>query len=157
MLVTQSNLANTYKVLGRKEDALRMMRDVYLGHLKLYGEEDRDTFLVAENYAITLIALQRFEEAKSVLRKIMPVAQRVLGENDEATIRMRWIYATALIRDPSATLDDLREVVTTLEETERIARRVLGGAHPTAAGIEKELQIVRVALRAREAPSSGSA
>ena len=30
-----------------------------------------------------------------------------------------------------ATLDDLREAVTTLEDTERIARRVLGGAHPT--------------------------
>ena len=34
--------------------------------------------------------------------------------------------------DDAATLDDLREAVTTLEDAERIARRVLGGAHPTA-------------------------
>ena len=34
----------------------------------------------------------------------------------------------ALYMDPSATLDDLREAVTTLEEMERTARRVLGGA-----------------------------
>ena len=34
------------------------------------------------------------------------------------------------VRDDGATLDDLREAVTTLEETERTARRVLGGAHP---------------------------
>ena len=33
----------------------------------------------------------------------------------------------ALYQDPRATLDDLREAVTTLEDTERIARRVFGG------------------------------
>ena len=58
-----------------------------------------------------------------------------------------------LCNDPSATLDDLREAVTTLVEIEGTARRVLGGAHPTAVGIEKSLQKARAALRAREAPS----
>ena len=53
---------------------------------------------------------------------------------------------------PGATLDDLREAVTTLEDAERIARRVLGGAHPTAASIERNLRAARAALRAREAP-----
>ena len=43
---------------------------------------------------------------------------------------MKANYAIALRNDPGATLDDLREAVTTLEETERTARRVLGGAHP---------------------------
>ena len=38
--------------------------------------------------------------------------------------------------DTDATLDDLREAVTTLEETEQTARRVLGGAHPTTASIQ---------------------
>ena len=52
--------------------------------------------------------------------------------------------------DTSATLDDLREAVTTLEEIERIARRVLGGAHPTTTGIEIALGKARAALRARE-------
>ena len=45
-------------------------------------------------------------------------------------------------------LDDLREAVTTLEDTERIARRVFGGAHPIAAGIEHHLQNARAALQA---------
>ena len=53
--------------------------------------------------------------------------------------------------DDAATLDDLREAVTTLEETERIARRVFGGAHPLTKGIEGDL---RAALRARDAPGS---
>ena len=56
----------------------------------------------------------------------------------------------ALYRDDSATLGDLREAVTTLEDSERIARRVLGPATPATAGIEICLHNARVALRARE-------
>ena len=62
-----------------------------------------------------------------------------------------WIYAHSLYRDGSATLDDVREALTTLEETERTARRVLGGAHPTTGGIEEILRNARAVLRAREA------
>ena len=56
-----------------------------------------------------------------------------------------------------ATLDDLREAMTTLEDAERIARRVLGGAHPVTENIEDNLQDARAALCARETPSSGDA
>ena len=52
--------------------------------------------------------------------------------------------------DDGATLDDLREAVTTLEDTERTGRRVLGGANPTMLGIDGDLGNARVALRARE-------
>ena len=88
---------------------------------------------------------------------MMPVARRVLGEGDTVTLRMRKVYAKALFKDDGATLDHLREAVTTLEEIERIARRVLGGAHPTTEGIEEELQDARAKLRARETPSPGVA
>ena len=40
--------------------------------------------------------------------------------------------------------------MTTLEEIDRTARRVLGGAHPTVKGIEVNLRDARAALRARE-------
>ena len=53
--------------------------------------------------------------------------------------------------DAAATLADLSEAKTTLVEIEPIARRVLGGAHPKAAAIERSLQAAREALRAREA------
>ena len=49
-----------------------------------------------------------------------------------------------------ATLDDLREAVTMLEDIERIARRVIGGVHPFTNEIEGHLQIARAKLRARE-------
>ena len=56
-----------------------------------------------------------------------------------------------------ATLDDLREAVTTLEDTDRIAQRVLGGAHPFTEGVVRSLRIARAALRARDTAPSGSA
>ena len=79
------------------------------------------------------------------------MARRVLEGNDDTTLRMRWIYAMALYQDDGATLDDLREAVTTLEETERIARRVLGGAHPITVGLERALRLAQAAHRAHSA------
>ena len=64
---------------------------------------------------------------------------------------MRMTYAMALYLDSGATLDDLHKAVTTLEDAERTARRVLGGANPVTIGMEKVLREVRAALRAREA------
>ena len=105
----------------------------------------------AFNYANDLFDLNRFEEAKSSLRRQIPVAQRVLGENHESTIKTRWVYAEALYKADGATLEELRESVETLEDTARIARRVLGGAHPFTPRIEYRLREARAALRAREA------
>ena len=82
----------------------------------------------------------------------MPVARRVLGEGNLITLWFMSTYAESLYKDNGATLDDFREAVTTLEDTERIARRVLGGAHPLAVHIEESLQEARAALRARETP-----
>ena len=55
-----------------------------------------------------------------------------------------------LYKDEGTTFDDLREAVTTLEDIDPIARRVLGGAHPLVAGIEISLRYARAALAARE-------
>ena len=125
------------------------MRDVYSGYSKVLGEEHEVTLTTASNYASSLNGLQRFEEAKPLLRKFMPVARRVLGDSHDNTFKIRWYYARALYRDPGATLDDLREAVTTLEETARTARRVLGAAHPTTRVIQWCLIFSRVALCAR--------
>ena len=127
-----------------------MRQKVHYGFLRLYGEEHEDTLREANNYADTLVHLERFEEAGSVLRKMMPVARRVLGDGDDTSIRMRLCYAKALILDDSATVDDLREAVTTLEDAARTARRVLGSSHPTTECIEDALRLSRAARRARE-------
>jgi len=150
LLIVQSNLANSYQFLGRQEEALPLRRDVYSGRLKLYGEENEDTLSAANNYASSLKSLGRFEEAKSLLRKSIPVARRVLGVGHTVTLRLRWICAEALYLDTDATLDDLREAVAALEDVERTARRVFGGAHPLTGSIEGDVRKARAALRARE-------
>ena len=129
-----------------------MLRDVYAGRLKLNGDEHEYTFIAADNYALSLLGLQRFEEAKALLRKMMPVARRVLGESYETTLKMRTVYARALFLDAGATLEDLREAVTTLGDVVRIARRVFGGEHPLTMALGEDLQDARAALRARETP-----
>ncbi len=154
MLGSQSNLANSYHNIGRDDEALRLRRDNYSRWLKLCGEEHEHTLLAANNYVLSLVTLQLSQEVKSVLRKTMPVARRVLGESHDSTLRMRVMYAAALCNDTDATLDDLREAVTTFEETARIARRVLGSAHPIAVDIEGKVRRSREALRAREASES---
>ena len=152
ILAAQGNLAITYEEVGQCEKALQMKRDVYFGHLKLNGEEHGSTLITANNYAHSLVLLQRHAEAKALLRKAIPGARRVLGDNHECTFRMRSIYAEALYGDDGATLDDLREAVETLEDVERIARRVLGGAHPFTKSVEQPLRGARAALRAPETP-----
>ena len=87
------------------------------------------------------------------MRRQIPVARRVLGESDVTTLRIMWNYADALYKDPDATLEDLREAVTTLEDAGRIARRVFGGAYPITVGIEESLRDARAASSARETPS----
>ena len=85
------------------------------------------------------------------------MARRVLGESNDLTLRMKTLYAQALYTDAGATLAGHREAVTTLEDTERIARRVLGGAHPTTTLIDGFLRRLRAALRARETPPENAA
>ena len=69
-----------------------MERDVYSGRLKLLGEEHPDTLLAASNYASSLGQQRRFEECKALLRKVIPVARRVLGEDHKLTLDMMWAY-----------------------------------------------------------------
>ena len=64
---------------------------------------------------------------------------------------MRLFYARALYEDEGATFDDVREAVTTLDDAERTARRVFGGAHPLTGDIDTSLRISRAVLRDREA------
>jgi hypothetical protein len=150
ILIAQTCLANSHVQLGRHEEAVLVYREVYSGNLKLNGEEHGMTLLAANNYANGLLNLRCFEEAKSLMRKTIPVAQRILGESDRITLTMRKIFAEASYKNPCTTLDDLREAATTLEDVGRIAQRVFGGGHPLTGRVELRLREVRAALVARE-------
>ena len=78
-----------------------------------------------------------------------PLGAEVRARRDLAQPRV-------LYEDPSATLDNLREAVATLEDIDPIARRVLGSTHPLTVDIEGDLRDARAALRARETLARGS-
>ena len=107
--------------------------------------------MAAVNYATSLEKVKHREEAKALMLRTIPVARRVLGESHEFTIKMRWCYTAALCNDPGATLNEFREALTTLEDIERIARHVVGGANPITMRIVALLRDARAVLRAREA------
>ena len=154
MLMAQTNLANTYAELGRDDEAMGLRRDVYSEYLKLKGEEHMYSLQAANNYATSLLDRHRYAEARSLLHRTIPVAQRVLGASNEFTLKMRGCHADSLCWDPSATLSELREAVTEFEDLARDARRVFGSAHPFVVGpIGRSLQNARAVLRARETPS----
>jgi len=135
-------------MLDRNEEALRAARDVCSGYVKLLGEEALETLGATNNLAATLLGLQRYAEAKALLLKKVRVARRALGEGHRLTLKMRSLHAQALYTDDGATLDDLRKAVTTLEDAERISRRVFGGSHPMTTAIEGDLQCARLVLNA---------
>ena len=155
MLTTQENLATAYELMGRLDEGLRMRQDIYSRRLVLQGEENIETLYAANNYAVTLFDLERVEEAKSLLKKAMPVARRILKESHICRLKMQWLYARTLYEGhgpyyDSASFDDLREAVTTLTKAARISKRVLGGAHPLAAVINEDLGESKDALQLKK-------
>ena len=150
-LIAQSNLACSYEALGRNEEALLLRQEVYSRHLKLHGEEYTKTLRAAYNYATALHASQRYGEVKSLMRKLMPMTRRILGESNDITLKNRWLYALALYRDKDATLNDLREAVATLESVAPLWKRVFGPSHPETPLVQNALEDAREALAARAA------
>ena len=114
------------------------------------GEDDLQTIMTANNYACSLKECDRLEEARALYRKWMLVSQRVLGDCDHCTLTFKKRFAQTLYEDERATLGDLREAVKTLVETARIARRVLGGAHPVVEDTDRSLRKAQALLRIRE-------
>ena len=69
---------------------------------------------------------------------------------------MRWVYAGALYKDSAATLDDLREAVTTLESVAKLWKRIFGDSHPETPRVQNALASAREKL-ARAASSESKA
>ena len=99
--------------------------------------------------------LERVEEAKSLLKKAMPVARRILKESHICRLKMQWLYARTLYEGhgpcyDKPTFGDLHEAVTTLEKAARISKRVLGGAHPLTAAIKEDLAVSQDAVQLKK-------
>jgi hypothetical protein len=151
MLAAQTRVGYSYNALGRNEEALPLQRDVYSARLTLQGEEHQETIWSAGYLANSLYRTRRFDEGKALLRKVIPVARRVLGKSNIDVFRLRWSYGCFLCRAPGATPDDIREAVATLEETYRTVERVFGAEHAYTKEMNPhELHVAQADLRACE-------
>ena len=153
-LVTQGNLASTYQLVGRPEDALRLRRVVYRGVLHRYGEDSLEAITEALNLALILRDTGNDPEAKELLRARIPVAERSLGREHYIYFRLCWSYATSLRDAADATLDDLVQAEALLDDTYTRFRRVMGDGHPDTPRIHQRLLNTRKMLAQARASSS---
>ena len=130
ILTLQTNLAITYSLLGRREEAISLQRDVHSGQIRLFGGSSNAAIIAAQNLVDTLMKLGHHDEALPLLLETIPKSQRVLGKDHDQTFKLQRMYAQILIDRDGASLDDLSLAVATLEDLDRRQRRTLGPDHP---------------------------
>ena len=91
---------------------------------------------------MSLMELERFEEAKRLLRKVIPVARRVLGTEHELTLSMREDLSRSIL-DGDSSGNEKRQALQMLEETVAVMQRVLGPAHPNTLHAQNNLEVYR--------------
>ena len=97
------------------------------------------TLRAANNYAMLLSTLRRFEEAKRVLGKVAFVARRVLGAEHALSLSLREDLSRATL-DGDSSGNEKRQALQMLEDTVVVMRRVLGPAHPDVLRAQRKLE-----------------
>ena len=149
ILAVQTNIAYTLSLLDRDEEALEIERTIYRKQKASYGIENVGTTKAALNLSVTLGNLNRFEEARALAQKTIPVAQRTFGPDHDLTLCLRRNYIQAVYDDPKSSLADLRRAETTLKDVYRRAQRVFGTSHPETAICETMMSKLNETLAER--------
>jgi hypothetical protein len=151
LLTAKGNIANTLDSLGRHDEALAMRRDVFQQRKQIIGMEDDDTLREGVNLAAGLIQLGRIADARSFLseNKCVAVAKRCLGPDHDLTLKLRLCESGAVAHDDTASLDELKQAVATMEDVCKRARRVLGSEHPLTDVYQRKRDSVRDAYLSR--------
>ena len=130
MLSVRCNLARTYQLLGRRDEALVSLRAVYDDAVAAFGPDNELSLNSALNLSVDLIKAGKFREAQSILSKVIPIARQKLGAENDVTLQMRSVRAQTLFQPDDATRNEVNEAITTLEEVVPVVRRVFGKTHP---------------------------
>mmetsp|Transcript_36373 Transcript_36373/g.112529 ORF Transcript_36373/g.112529 Transcript_36373/m.112529 type:complete len:217 (+) Transcript_36373:2-652(+) len=86
--IAQHNLSGCYSALGRHEDALRVIQEVFAADVNAHGPGHEYTLSSAVQLSLQLGHLKRFAEAKSFLSEQVPIAQQALGVDHSVTLNM---------------------------------------------------------------------
>ena len=80
-------------------------------------------------------------EAKKLLRDEIPKAKASIGYENEHTLNLLTVYAKTLYMD-KGNISELMEASMVLEDAEKVARRVLGPAHPLTVEMGNDMKRV---------------
>ena len=82
------------------------------------------------NLGESLVHTSHFTEARSLMRKHLPIARRVVGPDHEITYGIIETLAGAMFQNALAPRKDLVEATEMLTKQLKRLRQVLGAAHP---------------------------
>ena len=151
LLTTKNNLAMCYGKTGRPKEARRLHSEVHAGWLRLKGTDHEQTINAANNLAISSMALGHLGDAKSLLRKNIRACRRSFGADHVYTFRAHSLFVRILYIE-QASMEDLREAVSIMEDVCRRGRRVLGDSHPEYQELQFTLATARRVLARAVAP-----
>ena len=77
-----------------------------------------------------------------MLRKVAPVARRVLGTEHELTLSIREDLSRATL-DGESSAEEKRKALRVLDEVAGVIRRVMGPVHPDTLFAQRELERYR--------------
>ena len=97
----------------------------------------------AYNIAVSLAHLKKNTEAISLMREQLPPVTRMLGNDNELTLKFQKLYAKTLFAPPDGPWSEEKVRARGLMEAfTRSARRVLGPTHPETRQGEKLLEVM---------------
>jgi tetratricopeptide (TPR) repeat protein len=124
-LRSMNSLANTYSILGRHADALKL-REESLPLLKAkLGPDDPETLAVTGNLAANYIALGRYTDALKLREENLPLLKAKLGPDHPSTLTNMHNLALCY-----SVVGRLPEAVKLYEETLALRQAKLGRDHP---------------------------
>ena len=123
-----------------------MRREIFADSSRLNAPDDDDTLISADHLSESLRDAKLFKEAKSLLRKYIPVARRTRENGNEILLDLRTSYAQAIYRDTNSSRSDVYEAVAILEDVVRTAQRVFGLQHPYVAAYREDSENAHMRL-----------
>ena len=149
-LGTQGSIASCLETLGRTEESQKLSVQILSSMKAVQGNRHRHTIIMGGNLATSLQDSKRHAEALSLAAEYLPISESVLGPDDITTLRLRKCYLRARTFDPSASLDDIREIAVSFEDLHRTALRVLGKQHPITVRCKDDLAACRTGIARTE-------
>ena len=147
IFAVMGNLAITYGLIGRTEEALALKREALADAKRLYGPYHAVTINSTNNVANSLTDLGRYEEVKPLMRDNILACRRSLGDDHIYMFRARASLAEAVLQG-----GDCPEAVAILEDVCRRSRRVLGEPHPEYKIYRNNLEVAKADLACARAP-----